>query len=83
MHTRPWTSYACAASHSCPRSRPWIIRPNMGIVSRSTSSIRPARCDCWREVMPRSERAKLIDLVKFSGTVAGSRRSTDQEKFND
>lgn len=52
----------------------------MGIVSRSTLSMRPDRCDSWIEVMPRSERAKLIDLVKLSGTVEGSRRSTDQEK---
>ena len=30
---------------------------------------------CLMELMPRSERARLIDLVKFKGVVEGSRRS--------
>lgn len=31
--------------------------------------------DLRKALMPRSERAKLIDLVKLSGVVDGSRRS--------
>lgn len=30
---------------------------------------------CLMELMPRSERARLIDFVKFKGVVDGSRRS--------
>lgn len=55
------------------------MRPYIGIVSRSTFSIRPGRSNCVSELMPRSDRARLIDLVKFNGTVAGSRRSTEHK----
>lgn len=52
------------------------MRPYMGMVSWSTSSIKFGRFEPCRAVMPRSEMARLIDLVKLSGTVVGSRRST-------
>lgn len=33
------------------------------------------RPDCFIALMPRSDRARFIDLVKFSGTVLGCRKS--------
>lgn len=47
----------------------------MGIVSFSTASIRPGAFAFVMELIPRSERARLMDLVKFKGIVDGSRRS--------
>jgi hypothetical protein len=43
--------------------------------------MRPERFDPCIAVMPRSEMAKLIDLVKLSGMVVGSRRSTDGHDY--
>lgn len=54
---------------------PWIIRPFNGTVSERTFSRRDGRPKCLRALIPRSERARLMDLVKFSGVVEGSRRS--------
>ena len=47
----------------------------MGIVSLRILSRIPTHCDCLMELMPRSDRARLIDFVKFNGVVDGSRKS--------
>lgn len=53
------------------------MRPCMGLVSPSTLAIRSGRFDCFIAEIPRSDSARLIDLVKFRGMVPGSRRSFD------
>ena len=45
------------------------------MVSLKTFSKSPSLFAFRIEFIPRSERAKLIDLVKFSGVVVGSLRS--------
>lgn len=45
------------------------------MVSSSIASSRPSQLDSLKELMPRSDRAKLMDLVKLRGVVEGSRRS--------
>ena len=35
----------------------------------------PSHCVCLIELMPRSDNARFMDLVKFNGVVEGSRRS--------
>lgn len=52
------------------------MRPYIGIVSVRTESRSPGQSDFLNEFMPRSDRARLIDFVKFSGVVDGSRKST-------
>lgn len=54
------------------------MRPLMGIVSLNTFSSKAGRPECLMALIPRSESARLIDLVKFSGVVEGSRRSADE-----
>lgn len=51
------------------------MRLCMGIVSAKIVSSRPGHCASRSELMPRSDNARLIDLVKLSGVVLGSRRS--------
>lgn len=46
------------------------------MVSLNTSSRSPSQSDCLIELIPRSESARLIDFVKFKGTVEGSLRSS-------
>ncbi len=48
----------------------------MGMVSLSTPSRSPSEFACRIELIPRSDNARLMDLVKFKGVVEGSRRST-------
>ena len=45
------------------------------MVSLSKFSRRPSECAHLIELMPRSDRAKLMDFVKFNGVVEGSRKS--------
>lgn len=40
-----------------------------------TSRSSPSFLACLKELIPRSERARLMDLVKFRGVVEGSLRS--------
>lgn len=47
----------------------------MGMVSAMMRSSKPSLPLARRELIPRSERARLIDRVKFNGVVEGSRRS--------
>jgi len=54
------------------------MRLCMGIVSAKIVSSRPGHCASLRELIPRSDRARFIDLVKLSGVVVGSRRSDMQ-----
>ena len=51
------------------------MRPCMGMVVARTASAIPGIPDCLTELMPRSERARLMDLVKLRGDVLGSRKS--------
>lgn len=75
LNTRPWTSYFCDCSKTCPFFRPWIIRPCIGIVSSSIAWSIFGLFAFFKELMPRSDIARLIDFVKLSGVVAGSRKS--------
>jgi len=52
------------------------MRPCMGKVSLRTASARLVRPVSLRELMPRSDRARLIDFAKLRGVVLGSRRSS-------
>ncbi len=56
------------------------MRPYMGIVSASTASRSPGRFAFLIEFMPRSDKARLMDLVKLRGVVDGSRRSKTKSK---
>ena len=47
----------------------------MGMVSAMMLSSRPSFLACLMELMPRSDKARLMDLVKFRGVVEDSRRS--------
>jgi ABC-type iron transport system FetAB permease component len=47
----------------------------MGIVSLNTASMRVGELACLMALIPRSDSARLMDLVKFRGVVEGSRRS--------
>ena len=49
----------------------------MGIVSAKIESRRPGHSTFLRELMPRSDKARFMDLVKFRGVVDGSRRSNE------
>ena len=51
------------------------MRACIGMVSLRTCSSSPSHLDCRMELMPRSDRARLIDFVKFKGVVDGSRKS--------
>lgn len=55
--------------------RPWIMRPVIGIASLKTVSTNPGRLADLIAFSPRSDIARLIDFVKFNGTVASSRGS--------
>lgn len=57
---------------------PWIIRPYIGMVVAMTCSKSEDWFACRIALIPRSEMARLIDLVKLSGIVPGSRRSAEQ-----
>jgi hypothetical protein len=50
----------------------------MGIALAKTVSIALVRPDRFIAWMPRSDRARLIDFVKFKGMVDGSRRSSQK-----
>ena len=54
------------------------MRLCIGIVSAKIVSSKPGHCASRSELMPRSDSARLIDFVKFSGVVVGSRRSDMQ-----
>ena len=56
-------------------SLPWIIRALIGMVSSMTFSASPAIFEAFIAVTPLSDRARLIERVKFRGVVVGSRRS--------
>ena len=47
----------------------------MGIDSTRTSSSKPSHLALLIELIPRSDRARLMDFVKFKGVVVGSLRS--------
>lgn len=49
----------------------------MGMVSSITALMNPGRLVCFMELIPRSEMARLMDLVKFRGVVEALRRSMD------
>lgn len=53
----------------------------MGMVSLDTLAKRFGRPESRMAVIPRCDRARLMDLVKFSGVVEGERRSkiSDQD----
>lgn len=51
------------------------MRPLIGMVALRTRSSRASLPDSLIALIPRSERARLIDLVKLRGVVEGSRRS--------
>ena len=51
------------------------MRPRMGMVASKTWSSSVSLPEFWRAVMPRVDSARLIDFVKLSGVVDGSRRS--------
>lgn len=51
------------------------MRPRMGMVSLSTVANRPLHLANLMELIPRSDKARLIDFVKLRGVVDGSRRS--------
>jgi hypothetical protein len=55
------------------------MRPCIGIVSLRTASRRAGRLAILIELIPLSDRARLIDLVKFKGFVVGSRRSNKHQ----
>ncbi len=64
----------------------WTMRPRIGMVSLRTFRKSSGRPEFLMALMPRSERARLMDLVKFRGVVEGSLRSTRyrvSEKFGD
>lgn len=51
------------------------MRPFIGIVSSSTCCKSSGRPEYLIALIPRSDSARLIDLVKLSGVVVGSLRS--------
>lgn len=51
------------------------MRPYIGMVSLKILLRISGLPDCFMALIPRSERARLMDLVKLSGMVLGSRRS--------
>ena len=58
------------------------MRACIGMVSSRIDSIRPGHLASLIELIPRSERARLMDLVKFRGVVDGSRRSRVGGEFS-
>jgi hypothetical protein len=73
--TLPRASYSWGSRIYSPFFWTWIIRPCIGMVSLRTASASSDKPVCRRELIPRSDKARLIDLEKLSGVVSGSRRS--------
>jgi len=78
VHTLPRASYSWASLMSLPFFSTWIIRPRIGTVFPRTASTSSERPLCRSELIPLSDRARLMDLAKFNGIVSGSRRSSYQ-----